>query len=192
MSDEVKFCYKCGANLPAGADFCPECGANVGSANGDSTRTEYTARPVRDAKDAISPFPMLIMIYGVLSVIGGVLIFIVGISIDAILNMMLEALKEGYITEEDYELFVSYTKLLNIYACTTVGVLHILSGILAFLAGSWASDLVKWQSSVVCCAVAAILPALYFVFDPYTAILLPVIGLLMTYILYSKRDLFTS
>ncbi|MBO4357174.1 MAG: zinc-ribbon domain-containing protein, partial [Candidatus Methanomethylophilaceae archaeon] len=26
MSDEMKFCYRCGANLPQGAEFCPECG----------------------------------------------------------------------------------------------------------------------------------------------------------------------
>ena len=29
MSKEIKYCYRCGTQLPSNADFCPNCGVNV-------------------------------------------------------------------------------------------------------------------------------------------------------------------
>ena len=29
MSNDIKFCYKCGANIPEGSAFCPECGSRL-------------------------------------------------------------------------------------------------------------------------------------------------------------------
>ena len=191
MSDEIKFCFKCGANVPEGSAFCPECGASL-TGNNDN-RTEYTAVPTKSAQNADGGIvPILIMIYGVLAIIGGLLVIIVGISVDSLINMMEAAVEQGTISAEEYELFVELTKSLNMLACTLIGVLLISSGVLALISGIWSSNLKNWKLSVLFCGIAALLPALSIMFDPITAVILPVVGLLMTYFLYSKKNDFQS
>ncbi len=192
MSDEMKFCYRCGANLPQGAEFCPECGYRLGENPSAEPRAEYTATRVDNASMKIGMAPTLIMIYGIISIIGGIFTILLGMSIDSMLDILKEMYEEGSITEADYDNMVALFKQLNMIACTAIGVIHITSGILAIISSTWASKLVKWKGSVVLCGVAALLPAFEFIFDPFMAVALPVVGFLMTYLIYQKRDLFVS
>ena len=191
MSDEKKFCYHCGANLPQGSVYCPECGSPVDDS--EPQRAEYTAQPVNQGPSTSSgAVPVLILIYGIISIIGGLLVILFGMSIDSIMDMMKEAYEAGTISEADYNNIINALKAINMMACTIIGVIQISSGILAVIAGSWSNNLKNWKNSVILCGVAAILPAFTFPFDPVTAVILPVVGLIMTYLIYQMRDKFTS
>ena len=190
MSDEIKFCYKCGANIPEGSDFCPECGASL---NRDVNRTEYTAVPSNSAKKGDAGFaPILIMIYGIIAIIAGIIVIAFGMSIDSFLDMMAQAVADGIISDDDYEIILSLMRGINMMTCTLLGILMISSGIFALISGIWSSSLKNWKLSVVFCGVASILPIFSITIDPLSAIILPIVGFLMTYLLYQKKDIFIS
>ncbi len=194
MSDQIKFCYQCGANLPEGAVFCPECGASIDGKGPE--RVEYTATPVRAKKDALGPVPIITLIYGVVAVLGAIFTIILGITFDAILDMLDQMVKNGTISESDYQrvwdLAHSFGSMTIQVVFTAIGLLLAISGILAIFAGSSAGDLKNWRRTVVLYGIASLVPAFMVPFDILLAIILPAVGLIMTFIVYKHKDDFIS
>ena len=194
MSDEFKFCYHCGANLPDGSAFCPECGAKLDVESMPAANISRPA-PTTSGKNPLSPFPILILIYGILAIIGGLVSLLFAISIDSLLETLDEMVKAGQIDQAAYDEL--YNAINSFFvspqvAFSWMGCILLASGILATLAGVKSSDLKEWKISVSCCAAAAALPLLLLPFDILNAILLPLVGFLMTYMLYKNKDKFNS
>ncbi len=193
MSNENRFCYRCGATLPDGSVFCPECGTAV---DGSQPPREFTPnRTVSSKKNPLSPVPVLIMIYGVLAALGAIMLFILAISVDGILGMLEELAKSGQITWDDYnsikDLFNSYSMPIQT-VFFLMGAIFLASGAAAIMAGAGASDLKEWKRTVTLCGVAAVIPFFLAPFDILNAIILPAVGIIMTYMIYKHKADFKS
>jgi hypothetical protein len=193
MSNENRFCYRCGATLPDGSVFCPECGTAV---DGSQPPREFTPnRTVSSKKNPLSPVPVLIMIYGVLAALGAIMLFILAISVDGILEMLKELAENGQITWDDYnsikDLFNSYSMPIQT-VFFLMGAIFLASGAAAIMAGAGASDLKEWKRTVTLCGVAAVIPFFLAPFDILNAIILPAVGIIMTYMIYKHKADFKS
>ncbi len=193
MSNENRFCYRCGATLPDGSVFCPECGTAV---DGSQPPREFTPnRTVSSKKNPLSPVPVLIMIYGVLAALGAIMLFILAISVDGILEMLKELAENGQITWDDYnsinDLFNSYSMPIQT-VFFLMGAIFLASGAAAIMAGAGASDLKEWKRTVTLCGVAAVIPFFLAPFDILNAIILPAVGIIMAYMIYKHKADFKS
>lgn len=191
MNDQVKFCYRCGANLPEGAVFCPECGSSIDGS--EPTRTEYTAQPVNSgSRNTLGAVPTLTLIYGILAIIGAVFTILMGMSIDTILNMARDLYEEGAISESDYNTIITLFQTFTKIVFTAVGIILAISGAFAIWASQEASKMQSWNKTIALYGIAALTPAFMAPFDLVTAIILTVVGLIMTYLVYTHKNDFAS
>ena len=193
MSDEIKFCYKCGANVPEGSSFCTECGASLNG--GNTNRTEYTAVP-NNGSNNMGAIPILLLIYGIVAIIGAIFLIIIGISFNMIIETLKEFVESGALSEDDYEEVMKLisqigTDTIMLY-CTAQGAILIISGVLALIAGHFANKQMNYMTTIVCCGVSAVITFFIIPFDLFFGILLPVIGLIVTYAIYKRKDNFIS
>lgn len=193
MSNENKFCIRCGATLPDGSVFCPECGAAVDGSQ--PPREVPSNRNVSTKKNPLSPVPVLILIYGVLAALGAIMLFILAISVDGILEMLKEMADSGQISQADYQsikdLFDSYSMPIQT-VFFLMGAIFLASGAAAIMAGASASELKEWKRTVTLCGVAAVVPFFLAPFDILNAVILPAVGIIMTYMIYKHKDDFKS
>ncbi|MBR1452035.1 MAG: hypothetical protein IJ592_00870 [Candidatus Methanomethylophilaceae archaeon] len=105
MTDEVKFCYKCGASLPNGAGFCPECGASL-RADGENVVPERTVRTAPTRQDSLGAIPVLILVYGIFALIVAFFAFMSGVMLDTMLDMLKDYAERGLISQDDYNQFL--------------------------------------------------------------------------------------
>ena len=198
MTDnEVKFCYKCGASIPEGADFCPECGASIRPDN--EPRAEYTARPTNPTKSDLGAVPVLIMVYGVLAVIGAIIVLIFGASLDSFIDMLKELVKQGTLSPQEYDDLMKMLGLVSEAAIEAMrlqiiitGVLMIISGIAAIVSSNFCGKMQNFKTAFGACVLAAALPLLSLIFLDVTGLIVAAVGFVMCYLIYQKKDLFTS
>jgi hypothetical protein len=135
------------------------------------------------------------MIYGVLAALGAIMLFILAISVDGILEMLKELAENGQITWDDYnsikDLFNSYSMPIQT-VFFLMGAIFLASGAAAIMAGAGASDLKEWKRTVTLCGVAAVIPFFLAPFDILNAIILPAVGIIMTYMIYKHKADFKS
>lgn len=105
MTDEVKFCYKCGASLPDGADFCPECGASV-NADGERAVPDSAGRTATVRQDSLGAIPVLILVYGIFALIVAFFAFMSGVMLDTMLDMLKDYAERGLISQDEYNQFL--------------------------------------------------------------------------------------
>ena len=198
MTDEVKFCYKCGASLPEGADFCPECGASVKADNSDG-RAEYTARPVSSRKSDLGAIPALILVYGILAIIGAFFIAMTGAFLDNMLDMFNEYVKQGVITQEEYDQLLSMLGLTSEAAISAVkfrfileGIVLGLSGITAIISSRFCGKMENFQAAFTLCLVSSGLTVIMIFLGDLTGLFLAVVGFVMSFLIYQSKDKFIS
>ncbi len=191
MSGENKFCVKCGANLPEGSAFCPECGASVGN-NDNASRAEYTAAPTYNEKKDLGAIPLLIRIYGVVAVLGSIMILLMGSMTDSLVEMIKIAAEQGAIDPSEAEIAITFLTSLSISFFAMISIPLLLSGIFAIISSIYAYKLDKWRNAVTFCGIAALLPVMFFLLFPVMSLILTAVGLLMTYMLYQDRSQFIS
>lgn len=182
MTEENRFCVRCGARLPEGAEFCPECGASVdGGGNPYVSQQPYQPRQ----STAVPKMSIYILIYGVLAVIFGLMSLYEGaILSEADWNTMMDMYEqmgfEGILPPWD-EFF--RTQMLISGACM------ILSGACA-LAGYWfCRQRGPRMHVVILCAVASVLTLGMM---DVTAVITLIIGLFVTYMVYNDKTGFAS
>ncbi len=185
--EENSFCTSCGYNLPEGATFCPQCGANVnGPASGYDPRRGYDSRPKMG-------FLILILLYGVFATILG----------------LLDTLSYMSLTEETYQATIDMlSDMLGMDASEIMPAWYdnmprdmaissacmMLSGMVAVVCYVKTKKADDFRMSVLLCAVASVLPLGMAIYPSNmgTAVILCVIGLLMTYLMYSKKEAFSG
>ena len=196
--DEVKFCYKCGASLPEGADFCPECGTSM-KMDGTAVHNENTSRPVHGPKKDLGPVPILIMVYGILAIICALIVLISGVFLDSFLKTLNEMVKEGVITEADYQNFLKTLGLVSEAAINAMklqmiieGILMAISGIAAIVSSANCGKMQNFKIAFGACVLASALPLLSIIFLDITGVIAAVVGFVMCYLIYQKKDMFIS
>ncbi len=188
MSNDIKFCYKCGANIPEGSAFCPECGSRLDGS--EDTRTEFTARPVR--ADALGPLPILIKIYMFIAPILAILVILTCLSAKAIIDMLQAYVDSGAIPQEYYDMLKAALAMYVPVYCAIVSIVLFVSALLARKTSKCVDELKDWNSAVTYCAAASAVLLLAVWFDILTFGFLAVAGFLMTYLLYSHKQDFSS
>ena len=197
MTDEEKFCFKCGAMLPDGADFCPECGASL-RAEGERTVPEPEVRTAVRS-DSLGAIPALILIYGIFALIVAFFYIISGIMLDSLLDMFKDYAERGIISMDDYNQFLEMigaateegrsTLKLNL---TIEGILFAVSGIAAVVSSRYCGKLENYKRAFYLCFAATILVAAQVFLGDITGLILAAVGLVMCYLLYRNREKFTS
>ncbi len=198
MTDEVKFCYKCGASLPDGADFCPECGASV-RADGERAVPDTTVGTAPVRQDSLGAIPVLILVYGIFALIVAVFAFMFGIMLDTMLDMLKDYAERGLITQDDYQQF------LELIGATTEagknalktnliieGVIFALSGIAAIVSSHYCGKLENYKMAFYMCIAASALTVIMVFIGDISGLLLAIVGFVMCYLIYQNKHKFTS
>lgn len=176
MNDDKRFCTACGALLPAGATFCPECGAGT---DGSSNPYAGRAQPYRAPQSqGGSIAKTLLLVYGVLAIVMAIAFLYNGIVLnEAMYNEMMQMYWDMGIEMPAWDDFIK-TQMM------AAGAFMIMSA-LAALASYWfCKKRGPKKNAVMSCAIASVL--VLGMMD-VTAIIMLIIGCLVTYMLYKDN-----
>lgn len=183
---EDRHCVRCGEPIPAGSEYCPTCGAALDGTPYNRVETFYSDRVgFGKGDDTLGNTPKLIMIYGVLAVIVG----IVSLAAYASLPGRWDALADA--NGLCYGMSLAQTQTATMY----MGVFLLISGITALVSGYLSGKRSMYIVSLVLCIIAAVAPlgmCLGLVPLIVWGIILCLIGLLMVSRIRDNRKFFTS
>ena len=198
MTDEVKFCYKCGASLPNGAGFCPECGASV-NADGERAVPDSAGRTATVRQDSLGAIPVLILVYGIFALIIAFFAFMSGIMLDTMLDMLKDYAERGLISQDDYNQFLELIGATTEAGKTALktnliieGIVFALSGIAAIVSSHFCGKLENYQMAFYMCIAASALTLVIVFIGDISGLLLAVVGFVMCYLIYQNKYKFTS
>lgn len=181
MNDERKFCTSCGAMLPAGAEFCPECGAGVGG-----NARSYAGRTYANTSGRIPGVNIakpLLLIYGVLAIIMAVTFLYNGYILDeALYNEIVDMYLDMGVQMPPWDDF-------NKTQMMVAGAFMLTSAVIALMSYWFCKNRGPKRNAVVSCAVASLL--VLGVMD-VTAVIMLVIGFIVTYMIYKDDASFDS
>lgn len=185
--EENKFCTRCGAELPEGATFCPECGSPIGQ-----KAAVYPAYSTA-SKGGVGTLGILILIYGILAIIYGILDMtsVIGLT-ESSYNELIETISE-LMGMDMSELFPVWSESLPLMMGLGMAFMTV-SGILAVACYYFCKTKNNWKISVILCASSSV-ACLGMCCSPFYSslgVLLFVIGIVVTALLYTKRDSFAN
>ena len=186
--EEYRFCTRCGAELPDGASFCPECGSPIGQ--DAASDPDYHAAPVGQG---IGFLGVMILLYGILAVISGLMDMISSIGLtEAAYHDLLQELSNvaGMDISEFMPAWSDNFPLLMTLSTAFVTI----SGVLAIVCYYKCKNGGNWKTCVTLCAASSIacLGMGCFPFFLSTGVVLCTIGLLVTVLMYTRRDAFPN
>lgn len=182
---EERQCVRCGGRIPEGSEYCPSCGAaSDGSAYEHRDETVYMdSRRYGRRPDTLGVTPTLVLVYGVLAAIFGILLLIAPSFVDWSGLADSEGLYMG-LTESEYTT-----------ASMIMGAVFLISGVCALISSLMARNRERYLLSFVACLLASLVPLAMALVDTASIVLgivMCAIGLLMTYRIYANRDSFSS
>lgn len=182
---EERHCVRCGNRIPDGSEYCPSCGAALDGSAYDPradevpvVRRDYGKRP-----DTLGRFPDLILVYGVLATVAGVLMVASSFTAGGIWDSVADA-DGAYMgmTLSEFET-----------AAMAIGAIFAVSGVLAAVASRMAKNRDRHRTCVALCTLSSVVPLAIGAVDlaslPLAAVLCA-IGLLMTHRVYVNEDSF--
>jgi len=193
MSDDIKFCYKCGAELPSNASFCPECGNTIMALRpGENASAVETAQAPKNS--TLKTVSILTLIYGILAVLGAVMIVILAFTIGSLEDMMYDYWQDGLITEDDYNTFEGAIHgfiwdVKDIFLYT--GIIYLISGAFALLAANGTHKRENFKMTLAFFIIATAAPAA-LIFIDLSSILYVVVGVVMCYLVNKNKAEFQS
>lgn len=179
-------CQNCGAMVPAGSARCPACGelfegfGFYESRDMYSDRRGYGMRP-----DTLGPFPKAIMIYGVLALLFGIILFVSSANADG--NWANIADSDG----KYYGLTLDEFKSM----CSLLAGMFIASGACAAVSGFLAGKRIMFVPSFALCTLSSLLALSICIADRgliVLGIILLLIGVFMSNRIRINRDSFMS
>ena len=182
---EERYCIRCGEPIPEGSEYCPTCGAALDGTPYDRTADFYRNKAGWKKEDTLESIPKLMMLYGVLAVLAGVVAF-------AAYGML-----DGNWAElaDENGLFYGLTLDQTSTAVMFIGVFILLSGLCALVSGFMTGKRENYRLSLVLCIAASVLPlfmALGVVDAVLFGIILCVIGLYVTNRIRENGQCFAS
>lgn len=183
-----KFCTACGAMLPDGATFCPQCGRSLdGSAPTGGYGYDPWSRDPRAAQAKTGPsFAILILIYGLFAIFGGVFS---GITLGTLDQASFDATVEML---EEYGLDMSGWTLSMVHEWAIGMYILAVSGVAAVISYYYCRKAENWKYAVAFCGIASVLTLGMAVAGFSDGLILCPIGLIITYLVYARRDTFKS
>lgn len=183
---EERHCVRCGEPIPAGSEYCPTCGAALDGTPYNRVETFYMDRAgYGKSEDTLGSTPKLILIYGVLAVIVGIVALAAYGSLPGRWDEMADA--EGL----SYGMTLAQTQTATLF----LGVFILVSGITALIGGFLAGKRIMYTPCLVLCVIASVAPlgmAVGLIPLIVWGIILCVIGLVITNRIHVNRDAFTS
>lgn len=184
-----RFCTRCGAELPEGAEFCPECGSQIG---GSGPAPEYGYQYQQPAKKGPG-FAFVILAYGVLATVMGLMdMFSWAGMTEASYNELIQTMTDMTGIDASSVLPV-WTDSLPTMITVATGCLAV-SGVLALVCYWQCRKADNWKTAVILCAAASVACLGMCCSSFYYAMSIPLfaIGLLVTIMLYMRRDTFKA
>ena len=187
-----RFCTRCGAELPDGAQFCAECGAQVGG-GGNLNQPYGSPYDYRERGRTGPGFSFVILFYGIFAIVLGLMDLVSGLGMnEAAYNDLIDSMSS--MTGMDASTMVpAWTDSIPMLMSVSMGCL-IVSGALAVVCYSLCKKAENWKAAVIVCAAASVACLGICSFSVYTYLGIPlfVIGLLITAMLYMRRDTFKA
>lgn len=183
---EDRHCVRCGNRIPEGSEYCPSCGAGLdGSAYETRAETVYmeNRRGYGRRPDTLGVTPTLILVYGILAAVFGIMLLVAPSFVDW-----------GSLADES-GLYMGMTESEYSSSSLVMGAVFLISGVCALIASILSKRRERFLLSWVSCLLASLVPLAMALVDSASVVLgiiLCVIGLLMTYRIYSNRDSFSS
>ncbi len=186
MTMEEKKCVRCGEKIPNGSEYCPTCGAALDGTPYNRVEMFYMDKSRYGLrKDTLGITPKLILIYGILAAILGVVSLAIYGSIESRWSDMADA--EGLV----YGMTLTQTQTALLFI--SAGML--LNGMCAVIGGFLADKRARFTVCLALCAIATVAPLIMAVGLTAMivwAIILLMIGFLITNRVYINKDLFQS
>lgn len=183
---EDKHCVRCGESIPAGSEYCPTCGAALDGTAYDRSQDFYRNRVGFGRKEVdLGKTPTLILLYGVIATLIGIVITAESGSVESIWNEV----------ADDSGLYFGLTMAQTETALLFTGVFLLLSGLCAIVSGYLANKMVQYRLCLILCVLACVLPlfmAIGLVNMIIWGIILLLIGAAMAYRIYSCAEGFSS
>lgn len=174
MDEENKaFCTQCGAILPEGAQYCPKCSAQC---NTDSPNNEVKAHLDAVAESRLSTTQTFVLIYVVIAALWGIIMLITAVSLTSEMWDEVVRTVEAQGTEMPWTLdtFKTYVYI--------IGVCELVSAAFAFISYYNIKRRSNYTFALVACLIAAVTSA--------SGIITLIIGLYMTYRIYTSKQCF--
>lgn len=190
MSENDRFCTACGARLPEGSLFCPECGRSVDGGENPYAGA-YAGYDDRSRVQRKSSVPIFIILYGIFGLIVGasMLSFCVGLN-EASYNELLQTAGDMMGSDVTGMMPAWSESLKNMLVATCVfGTVSPICALVSYVF-CWRNG--PWKYALAFCALADVLILGMCLTDVITAVILFIIGLIVTYKLYTDRETFSS
>lgn len=183
-----RFCTACGAELPDEATFCPECGANV-----NGTANPYVHQNHASRSNGPGILPTFILIYGILATIGGLMdaVTYAGLT-EGAYNELIDMISEMIGMDISSQMPVWTPSMPILMTLSSIAML--ISGVLAILCYMKCKDGENWKVSVILCLASSIACIGICSYPLFASLGIPTltIGILVTVLLYMKKDSFSS
>lgn len=189
--ENQKFCTKCGANIQEGSAFCVECGAPVDGGTTPPSGQDMRAMAMMYGRPTL--LLALYLIYGVLATIIGAMDTFTYMNMkESDYQSMIDTVKSTYGAYWDMlkDYFPEWsdslhTKMVVSQACIMI------SGIFALCTYYMCKKGNGWKIAIVLSLAASVscLGMCVMSMEMPMAILMFVVGMVLTYILYGKRSL---
>ncbi len=183
---EKKICVRCGEKIPYGSEYCPTCGAALDGTPYNRVETFYMDKSRYGLrKDTLGITPRLILTYSVLAVVLGVISLAIYGSIGSRWSDMADT--NGLV----YGMTLAQTQTALLF----IGAGMLFSGVCAAIGGFLAGIRARFTACLTLCAIATVAPlvtAVGLTAMTIWAIILLVIGFLMTNRVYVNRDSFQN
>lgn len=174
-NEDRSFCPRCGADLPPGSAFCPGCGAS--QAGGPNPYRGYG----QTAQNPLKVPMVLTVVYGLVAVVLGLISMLMALTMtESMLEELIEQFPEWGSVFSDVDL-----DTLKIESAVS-GVIAVISGACALLAYRNMKVPQKMMVTIILLVVSS------FTSYPMIAHYSVIIGLLVTFLVYMKKDCFTS
>ncbi len=200
MTEDTKaFCTKCGASIPPDSQFCSECGNPVDrpdmmysqgsgySGNsgypGYSTDSYGMSNLIKARAERRLTFVNILLIG---YVIMGILSAILGFSYDSILRVIeSDPALIDMISPEDYDMLVSLKDVMFV-----IGVVFLISALSVLVSLILSIMKRMHMAAVAACAIGSLVTVTMLLFGVMDGVFLVLIGLAVTYLLYTTKPAF--
>ncbi len=184
-----RFCTRCGAELPEGALYCAECGAQVGGGPNPYESEIWVSQRRKTGPG----FSFVILFYGIFAIVLGLL------DLSSSIGMTEEAYNELIRTMSDISgldagsMMPAWSDSIPLLMSLSMASL-VASGVLAILCYMFCRKAENWKATTILCAASSVVCLGICSFSVYAAmgIGLAIIGLIVTFMVYSRRDTFSS
>ena len=178
-----RHCDRCGNLIPEGSDYCPTCGAGIDGCS-PTDACIYRGRKGYDKKeDDLSKVPLMMIVYGIIALVGGLLMFYNGSTIESSWTSIADS--EGLYAGLTMDQFVNLA--------TRAGMAFIISGVCALISGFLANKRMMYVPCIALCIVSSVSVMILISADIMFilfSIILMVIGLMMAMKIRNNRDSF--